>query len=127
MPGCDFCAYEDSRREYSKQKKIEKELTVCKNVVVVEVPGYKSTCKRELERRMKAELAIAKENGLILIGHYAMPVKWAVLRPVFSFKKLGRRDVKVLDMARRHLARRTTVKFEITNPEYLDLVTGKEN
>jgi hypothetical protein len=95
MPGCDFISFEDARKA-SKQVERQQRLKENPIPVVVEVRGYRSTVRRELERRVAKEAAVAKKLGLEQIGIAWLPVKWAVTRPVFQVPQgMLRRDFAV--------------------------------
>jgi len=64
---------------------------------IVQSKGYSSTVRRDMERRMAAELAEAKRLGLQQIGCYLMPgLKWPIKRPVFHAPGMSRRSFKVI-------------------------------
>jgi len=83
MCGQDFYGYEDSLKA-AKQAARRQRLEENPIPVVIEVRGYPSTIRRELERRVAKESAVAGALGLKRIGSTWLPVKWPVQRPVFQ-------------------------------------------
>lgn len=107
MPGCEGAAYEVSKKAALKLKQVES----AKDIIVIDVPGYKSTERREVERRLTKEKVIAAQFGFVQIGTYELSLKWrGSLRPVFK-GRLGRKDVVVLDLGKRIIARRLFHQF----------------
>ena len=82
MPGQDFYSFEDARK-VSKQAVREQKRKENPIPVVVEVRGYRSTVRRELERRVAKEITVAKKLKLKQIGITWLPVRWPVERPIF--------------------------------------------